>query len=213
MNHNLTREQEKDFSTFAKDEQLSVAVAEQFRRYLTTLLEWNEQFNLTAITEVKQVLTLHFQDSLRIREYVDFAQLQSIVDIGAGAGFPGIPLKLIYPHLGLVLIEVNKKKIKFLQYLIETLSLENTEVYPLDWRTFLRKTNYEIDLFCARASLAPSELIRMFKSSCVYNNAQLIYWASITWQPDKNEEQVMKKEVPYKIGNKKRKFVFFQKGI
>ena len=213
MNHNLTREQEKNFSTFAKDEQLSVAVAEQFRRYLTTLLEWNEQFNLTAITEVKQVLALHFQDSLRIREYVDFAQLQSIVDIGAGAGFPGIPLKLIYPHLGLVLIEVNKKKIKFLEYLVETLSLENTEVYPLDWRTFLKKTDYEIDLFCARASLAPSELIRMFKPSCVYTNAQLIYWASTTWQPDKKEEQFMKKEVSYKIGNKKRKFVFFQKGI
>jgi 16S rRNA (guanine527-N7)-methyltransferase len=211
MSHNLKPEQEESFDAFVKHEQLGETVAEQFKHYLVSLLEWNEQFNLTAITDVKLVLQYHFQDSLYLRDYLDISQLKGIADVGAGAGFPGIPLKLVYPHLRLVLIEVNNKKVKFLDYLIETLSLKNTEVYRLDWRTFLRKTEEEIDLFCSRASLSPLELIRMFKQGCIYNNAQLVYWASATWQPDKKEEPFVFKEIPYKIGNKKRKFIFFKK--
>ena len=111
----------------------------------------------------------------------------------------------------MVLIEVNHKKIQSLKHIIAILKLENIEVCPLDWRTFLRKTDYEANLFCARASLDPAELMRMFKPSCIYNKAELIYWASLQWQVGEKEEPFLQKEIPYTIGNKKRKFVFFEK--
>jgi hypothetical protein len=93
--------------------------------------------------------------------------------------------------------------------MVETLSLENVEIYPLDWRSFLRKTEYPIQLFCARASLAPTELLRMFKPSCVYKNAELLYWASAQWQPTDYEKVFMRQHIGYTIKNKKRTFVFF----
>ena len=93
---------------------------------------------------------------------------------------------------------------------IKQLGLKNVHVIDQDWRTFLRKTHYPIDLFCARASLAPEELIRIFKPSCPYNGAALIYWASTSWQADAQVAPFVEKEVPYTVGNKKRKFVFLR---
>lgn len=200
------------FDTFSAQEHLNPDSAKKFKRYLDELLVWNTRINLTAITDVQEVLAYHFQDSLRIREYIDFNNIQMIADVGSGAGFPGIPLKIVFPHLSLVLIEVNHKKITFLETMVEVLSLNNVEICPLDWRTFLRKTGYPISLFCARASLAPIELLRMFGSKCAYNNAQLIYWASTQWKPSPKEELSIQREVLYRIKNKNRKFVFFQKG-
>ena len=71
---------------------------------------------------------------------VDLNKVKVIVDVGSGAGFPGIPLKILFPHLGIILIEVNKKKQRFLQTVIRILELKDIEVCGLDWRTFLRKT-------------------------------------------------------------------------
>lgn len=79
----------------------------------------------------------------------------------------------------------------------------------MDWRTFLRKTKYPIDLFTARASLHTDELIRMFKPSCLYNKSGLVYWASKEWHLSAIEEPFFSKEVTYTVKNRQRKLIFF----
>jgi len=199
----------KVWETFITSVPLQREQAEQFACYLSLLLEWNERINLTAITDIAGIIRYHFQDSLQAAQAVDLTAMRVILDVGTGAGMPGIPLKICYPHLSVGLIEVNRKKIAFLETVIETLKLESVTVYPLDWRTFLRKTSYQVDLICARASIKPEELIRMFKPSSPYKKAQLLYWAAEQWCPGTKEEPFVEKEILYTIGNKKRKLILF----
>jgi len=204
----FSAKEERIFNNFVQDFSLSSVQEDQFKRYLSMLLRENEKINLTTIDSIEGVIKYHFADSLFLSKFVDFTEIKSICDVGTGGGFPGIPLKILYPHVELILIEVVQKKVRFLKKVINSLNLENSQVYDLDWRTFLRKTDYSIDLFCARASLQPEELIRIFKASCLYKNSQLVYFAATTWSPSNKVEKFIKKEEKYKVGNKKRKFVF-----
>jgi 16S rRNA G527 N7-methylase RsmG len=115
----------------------------------------------------------------------------------------------MFPWLPVYLIEVKRKKIMFLERLIQELGLVQVTIVPMDWRTFLRKTDLPIELFCARASLPVSELVRMFKPSCVYKYKRLVYWAAYNWQPLKHERCLLKREWPYVVGGRKRKLVLF----
>jgi 16S rRNA (guanine527-N7)-methyltransferase len=183
--------------------------ADQLGQYLDLLIEWNEKFNLTAITAPEDIIQYHFDDSLALAHCIDFTKLTTIADIGTGAGFPGLPLKILYPHLNVILIEVNNKKRTFLSHVINTLQLQNITLYAFDWRTFLRATDYQIDYFFARASLQPEELVRIFKPSSPYQNATLVYWASTQWTPAKIEAPFVEKEIVYKLDDISRKFIFF----
>lgn len=189
---------------------LSEAQADQFQRYLELLIEWNNKFNLTAITDKEKIIQYHFDDSLAIAQHLDFSVIETIADVGTGAGFPGLALKILFPHLQTILIEVNNKKRSFLAHVTQELALDKIIIYPYDWRTFLRTTDYKIDYFFARASLQPAELIRVFKPSCTYHNATIIYWASHQWQPEKSEAPFVEKEIVYKLDTIQRKFVVFK---
>lgn len=182
----------------------------QFKRYYELLVKTNKIHNLTAIHDLATILSDHFDDSLALRQFLDLTHVNQIADIGTGAGFPAIPLKIIFPHLKLVLIEVNHKKIAFLESLTDALGLTNVTLTDLDWRTFLRQTDFPIDLFCARASLHPEELVRMFKPASPYKEAQLVYWASKHWVPTKKTVSFIEREAAYTIGNKKRRLIFFK---
>lgn len=197
------------WAEFAQRENLSDEQLEQFQKYEAILSDWNETINLTAITGLSEMVNRHFSDSLALRNFMDLSQKKSLVDIGAGAGFPAIPLKIMFPHLGVVLIEVHNKKQKFLRALIEELKLENVEVCDLDWRTFLRTTEGDLDLFVARASIDPLEMARMFKPASVYKNAQLVYWAAEDWMPEEKIAKLVRDEKSYTIKRKERKLVFF----
>ena len=198
------------WNKFAQESSLTEVQLEKFRRYYELLIEWNSDIcNLTTITEASSVIRDHFQDSLSITECVDFSSLHSIADIGTGAGFPGIPLKILFPHLTVYLIEVTQKKREFLAHVIEQLDLSDMVLVDLDWRSFLRTTNYAIDLFVSRAALAPLELMRMYRSTCPYNKQKLVYWASRDWQASVKELSFIKKEWQYLIGSKKRRLIFF----
>lgn len=96
---------------------------EQFYRYYELLIEWNEKINLTAITEQSEVIEKHFIDS--ILPYKSFKEGCSIIDIGSGAGFPGIPLKIIRPDLNITLLDSLNKRINFLNMVINELKLDN----------------------------------------------------------------------------------------
>jgi 16S rRNA (guanine(527)-N(7))-methyltransferase RsmG len=189
---------------------LTIAQTDQFIRYLQLLVEWNEKFNLTAITNITDIIEHHFDDSLALSQHIDFSRIHSTADIGTGAGFPGIPLKILFPHLSTTLIEVNNKKRTFLAHVIQELSLENMTIYEYDWRTFLRSADYSIDYFFARASLQPEELVRIFKASSAYKEAILVYWASKQWEPKKIEVPFIFKEIAYTLDTVQRKFVFFK---
>ncbi len=194
---------------FISEYNLSPMQSEQFQTYLKMLQEHNELINLTAITDTENIIASHFQDSLALSKFIDINKLTMIADIGTGGGFPGIPLKIMFPHLRVVLIEVTKKKIEFLNTVISTLQLEGIEVRDMDWRTFIRKTDEPIDLFVSRASLHTDELMRMFKENCVYRTRQLVYWASQEWQLTAIEKPYFVKEVSYMIMQKTRRFIFF----
>lgn len=181
----------------------------QFVQYMQMVQASNELFNLTAITQPQQIIAYHFQDSLAISNYYDMGAVAMLADVGTGAGFPSIPLKIIFPHLKIVLIEVAHKKIMFLADVVDRLNLKDVEIADLDWRTFLRKTDASIDLFVSRASLHTDELMRMFKPSCPYRSKVLAYWASKEWLPTKVEAPFLRNEFEYTIKNKKRRIILF----
>ena len=97
----------------------------QFYAYMELLIEWNEKMNLTAITEPKEIILKHFVDSLTIAKYVK--EDKSIIDMGTGAGFPGIPIKIYRKDVKVVLADSLNKRIKFLDEVIDKLKLENVE--------------------------------------------------------------------------------------
>lgn len=206
---NFSLEQLPAWQNFIKEYQLNDIQTQQFAQYFAMLCEYNELFNLTAITDPADIIAYHFQDSLAIGKFVDFNELSMIADVGSGAGFPGIPLKILYPHLDIILIEVTKKKIEFLETVISTLKLDDSMVMDIDWRTFLRKTNEPIDLFVSRASLHTGELARMFKQNCPYKTKIVVYWASKDWQMGEDETPFFVSEHSYTVKDRERRLIFF----
>ncbi|MFF2911500.1 16S rRNA (guanine(527)-N(7))-methyltransferase RsmG [Paenibacillus sp. NPDC057934] len=100
----------------------------QFELYYQELVSWNEKMNLTGITERDQVYTKHFYDSISLSFYLNLGERGSLADIGSGAGFPGIPLKICFPHLKLTIVDSLSKRIKFLQHICDTLQLEGVQL-------------------------------------------------------------------------------------
>ncbi len=96
---------------------------DQFETYYRLLVEWNEKMNLTGITEREAVYEKHFYDSLTLAEAVSFSKLQSLADIGSGAGFPSIPLAIAFPHLRVTIIDSLAKRIKFSGTVVDELQL------------------------------------------------------------------------------------------
>ncbi len=205
----LSARDEKFFYNFCQKNNFNQHQSDQFLSYLSLLYTTNQNFNITAIQGGQASIERHFEDSLAIANFINCNEVVGVVDVGSGGGFPGIPLKIAFPHLTLILIEIVQKKISFLNEVIEELGLENSSVYSCDWRTFLRKTDYHVDLFLARASLDPQELIRIFKPSSPYQNSHLVYWASSLWQPNLKEKMYIRGEWPYTLQNKERRLILF----
>lgn len=98
---------------------------EQFLNYQNLLLQWNEKMNLTAITEKRDIILKHFADCVSIVSEISFEKDVSVIDVGTGAGFPGIPLKIVCPSIHMTLLDSLQKRIYFLEEVIAKLSLQN----------------------------------------------------------------------------------------
>ena len=103
--------------------ELSDVQKDQFNRYYSLLIEWNDKINLTAITDKQEVIKKHFEDSLSISSVIDMNTVNSVIDVGTGAGFPGIPLKIVFPGLKLTLLDSLNKRINFLNTVVDELGL------------------------------------------------------------------------------------------
>lgn len=106
---------------------LTSAKAEQFLNYYDLLAEWNERMNLTAITDFDAVVMKHFVDSLSIIYVKNPETVDNFIDIGTGAGFPGIPLKIMFPHLKVTLLDSLRKRVDFLEHVTGRLGLGMVE--------------------------------------------------------------------------------------
>lgn len=143
---NIINNYSKKINILLNEEQI-----EKFYKYMNLLIEWNKKINLTAIIEPKEIILKHFIDSLTINKYIK--DNSKIADVGTGAGFPGIPLKIIRPDIQLVLVDSLNKRINFLNEVIEQLNLKNIETIHIRIEEFGQNTKYreKFDYSTARA--------------------------------------------------------------
>ncbi len=159
MNPKAFREQlEKDGLTVTDDQM------NQFHQYLLLLQEWNEKVNLTAITEEEEVYLKHFYDSLTLAKYIDLNEKPfSLCDVGSGAGFPSIPLKIVFPNLKITIVDSLRKRIDFLQKVVDQLGLEGVQLYHDRAETFGQNKQFRgtFDYTTARAVARMSVLAEL----------------------------------------------------
>lgn len=127
---------------------LSKEQISKFERYLELLLEWNEKFNLTAITDKDEIEEKHFIDSISLLKFKDLKN-KTLLDVGSGAGFPGIPLAIAEPKLHVTLLETTGKRVKFLQEAVKELKLTNVDI--IQGRAEEQKDREKYDFVTARA--------------------------------------------------------------
>jgi 16S rRNA (guanine527-N7)-methyltransferase len=127
---------------------LSSEQLDQFEKYFETLVEWNGKMNLTAITDKAEVYLKHFYDSITASFYFDFTKPFHLCDVGAGAGFPSIPLKIVFPQIEVTIVDSLNKRISFLNHLANVLKLENVHFIHDRAETFgvnpLYRENFDV---------------------------------------------------------------------
>lgn len=132
---------------------------EQFIKYYNMLVEWNSKINLTAITDYEDVVVKHFIDSLSIVNIIDINGDNSLADVGTGAGFPGIPLKIAFPSLKVVLVDSLDKRVKFLNHVINELGLKNIKAIHARAEEFGRTKYRESFDFCVTRAVSNLSVI------------------------------------------------------
>ncbi len=133
---------------------LGISISEeqinQFKKYLSLLVEWNEKMNLTAITKEEEIIEKHFYDSIYSVKEFSYDD-QSLLDVGSGAGFPGIPLKILFPNLFVTLLEPTNKRVSFLNEVIKQLNLKGIVTINKRAEDYVKDVREYYDIVTARA--------------------------------------------------------------
>ena len=135
-----------DLNIFITEDQLK-----QLYKYYELLVEKNKVMNLTGITEVDQVYLKHFYDSLTLNKIIDLKNVNSLCDVGTGGGFPGLVIKILFPHINVTLVDSLNKRINFLNEVINELKLEGIEAIHARAEEFAIKNREKYDVVTARA--------------------------------------------------------------
>ena len=136
----------KELNIILTSEQLN-----QLEKYYELLIEWNKKINLTRIVEKKDVYLKHFYDSITLIKAIDLTKEQELCDIGTGAGFPGIVLKIVFPNLNITLLDALNKRIEFLKLVIKELNLKNINAIHERAEVFIRQNKNKFDIITCRA--------------------------------------------------------------
>ena len=126
---------------------------EKFKKYADFLLEYNKTTNLTAIRDIEGVYLKHFYDSLLVfnNNIIDYSKINNLIDVGTGAGFPGVVIKIMQPHINVTLLDSNNKKTTFLKELVKVLELDNVDVINDRAENFVKENRQKYDISIARA--------------------------------------------------------------
>ena len=180
----------KDFSSLGL--KLSDLQIDQFKKYYELLVSWNEKMNLTAITDFDEVCKLHFTDSITSCMYYDYSKDDlKIIDIGTGAGFPGIVLKIVFPHLNITLLDSLQKRIGFLNEVIDALSLNDEGSIETIHGRAEDYSDHKSGILREKYDIAVSRAVARFSTLCEYCMPYIKVGGSfISYKGDKAQEEV-----------------------
>lgn len=186
MNQNEFKEALKDIGIFITETQLS-----QLEIYYQLLVEWNEKMNLTGITKKEDVYLKHFYDSLTICKVIDLNSVDTLCDVGTGAGFPGMVLKIVFPNVHITLVDSLKKRLTFLEMVKQTLGLTKLDIIHARAEEYAIKNREHFDIVTARA-VAPLNILLEYCVPMIKKGGYFVPLKANVLEELNNSEKAMK---------------------
>ncbi len=178
-------------------EKLNIYLTEEqykkLEQFYELLIDWNKKINLTRIVEKEEVYLKHFYDSLTITKVIDLSTIKTLCDVGTGAGFPGIVLKICYPDLEITLIDARNKRVLYLNEIIKTLNLKKIKVIHIRGEEYKE----QFDCVVARAVANIEKLVKYTMHLVKENGMFIAMKGDISTEFSKNIRKIIERE--YKI--------------